>query len=27
MAIRNHLMYFTKDLHGTLEPIFREELD
>jgi len=27
VAIRNHLIYFTKDLHAKLEPIFRQELD
>ena len=27
LAIRNHLIYFTKHLHNKLEPIFREELD
>ena len=27
VAIRNHLIYFTKDLHDKLEPIFRQELN
>ena len=26
LAIKNHLKYFTKELHGALIPIFREEL-
>ena len=27
LAIKNHLKYFTKDLHGKLSQIFREELN
>ena len=27
LAIRNHLIYFSKDLHPKLEPIFRKELE
>jgi len=26
LAIKNHLKYFTKDLHGKLDKIFRKEL-
>ena len=27
LAIKNHLKYFKKDIHGELAPIFREELN
>jgi|LauGreDrversion4_2_1035121.scaffolds.fasta_scaffold136537_1 hypothetical protein len=27
LAIRNHLLYFSKDLHAKLDPIFRKELE